>query len=158
MISDGFDVRIDTAQLDAELNKLSKSLRRDKINKVIRLVMEEAYGDIKMSLRKNVKSQEAYDDIIDGYRRHNRRNTRSDYPGIYIDEAYSGNGTVISISQSHADYRLHFFENGTVERIRKDNRSTGSIRDTHFMSDVLESKADYYSDKMMKLIKDELSL
>lgn len=148
-----FDVKIDWSDLQEKLNRMSASLKTEKMNKICMLVMKDLLKDEMVSLRKTISSQ-GYSDIMKGYWGNKGKAVKPS--GIYLDYGKDGYGVVMSIAEKNADFRLKWFEHGTEERLTKDSRNRGSITGTNWFSDTIDEQAESISGEIVSLIKKEI--
>lgn len=149
---DDFSVKIDYSALTEKFNRLSNSLRKEKIQKLIEDIVKPIYEQTLSNLRKGVKSASAYSDLMKGTNKKGEKVTKN--KGVYFNESFTGAGVAMSISQKYADYRLHWLDSGTTERYKKDGSSTGTVTGIDFFSETVSQNIEKkIEEEMYKLLQ-----
>lgn len=179
-MADGIKLTFDTDSMIRGLDMWVNALNnRDLVRKATYETAQQALGFVEDSLRK--ASAGAYQSIMSGTSKSKKKNFATRHRGIDVWQGSQGLSSIVSISQAHADYRLHWLEGGTGERytakIRKDRVGRyqydkgkknydlsvkpgfrGKMDGYGFMSEVADRKLGFLTDvlekKLLKIFDD----
>lgn len=138
-LSSSFEARVDASAFEAAVAGASAAFRRDAVAKACMAAARE--------LRKAVEDELLAREPVGGSEV--LRKTSRHWPaealrkgGIGLERSYDGWGAAVSIAQSHADFRLHWMEGGTAERLTKSGARRGSVRGSGFFEAAVGQSGD----------------
>lgn len=154
-----FDISWSNTALFETLNKLQGSVRREIISEATLKVAKKMGEDFKAAFQA-VYSPDAYADIFVNQVRKHSKNKELKQKGMLVERSFNERDAVVSISSTYSDFRLHFFETGTVERKTSKGENRGRMLSHSerigFFWPTFDTNGQQYAEMLSKEVTDIL--
>lgn len=141
-------IKTETSAVQKYLNDLIQIADNDNIHKIIKSNAEDLKNQVANSL---LRATPGGSDILNGIRRSGSGKLRK--KGIGLVDCDDGVSVLVSISQKHADFRLHFIEEGTAIRKTEKGYNRGELNPKLFFTNTVNSQKDKLLNNIINDIK-----